>query len=173
MMRHGVRSTAVALIALQALIACSLAPDRSALVPATYAMRSRHPGSVTILVTGTDAVAMSDELFAQALEEAIKKSALFAQVVTRSEAAFRIEVVLQRLIRPGGGVTAEAQLSALWALRALNADRVVWQDLIVTSGSGTMSDALWAMSRARIAIERATNKNIQRAIQEMSLVDLN
>lgn len=163
---------------LQVLTGCTFTPDRSALVPKTYKIKERHQGTVMLRVSGGKEASGSsdwsipDEIFAGALEDAINKSALFMRVVSGSDADFRIQVVLQRLFLPPGGGEMESQLSALWVLRAEKPDRVLWQDFIVTTGLTPAFETLSGATRITRSMERAANKNILRAIQEMSLVDM-
>ena len=162
-------------VAMPVLTACTVAPERSALVSETYEMRGRHGGSVRVLVSGgqeanlIDGIWISDVVFTDATQDAISKSGLFTEVVTGGDSDFRIEVLLQRLLRPTSGFGMDSQLSALWVLRALKPEKVLWQDLIVTPGAASVSDALSGLSRMRMAVERAARGNIQRAIQEMSV----
>ena len=48
----------------------------------------------------------------------------------------------------------------------------MWQDFIVTTGLPPAFETLSGATRIIRSIERAANKNIQRAIQEMSLLDM-
>ena len=161
--------------ALGALTACSFTPERSALVPATYdRLQARHDGSVRVQVRGgsdvsfMEGINIPNEVFAGAVEDAIRKSRLFTTVLQRDDAEFSVDVALERLIRPTAGLTVESQLSALWRLRGTNPERVVWQDLIVTTGEASVSDAVNGVTRIRMAVERAARNNIDRALQEMS-----
>ena len=168
----------VLLVCLGLLPACSITPARSALVPETYQVGARHDGVVRVFVTGGEesnmweGIGISNETFAGALEDAIVKSALFPRVGQLADASYLIEVVMQRLSRPVAGFTFESQFGALWVLKALSPDRVIWQDLVVTTGSASMGDAVVGVTRARMAIERAAKNNIQRAIDEMGLLKL-
>jgi hypothetical protein len=141
-------------------------------------MKARHEGSVNILVFGgqestfTEGVFIPNDLVAGAVEDAIKSSGLFARVTSEGTGDYRIEVALQRVSRPVVGLAMESQLGALWVLKAVSPERVIWQDLIVTTGAASVGDAFVGFTRAKMAISRAASNNIQRAIQEMSLIDL-
>lgn len=166
----------------QVLTGCTFTPDRSALVPKTYKIKERHQGTVMLQVTGgeeashqvggSDLWTLSDQTFAGALEDAINASGLFTRVVRGNEADFRIQVVLQRLFLPPGGGEMESQLSALWVLRTGKPDQVLWQDFIVTTGLTPAFETLSGVTRITRSMERAANKNILRAIHEMSLESL-
>jgi hypothetical protein len=167
---------------LHVLAGCTFTPDRSAMVPATYKIKERYQGVVIIQVSGGEEASrqvggstpwsISDKVFAEAVEDAIKQSGLFTRVVSRGEADFRIQVVLQRLLLPSGGGEMESQLSALWVLRAGTPDEVLWQDFLVTTGLTPAFETLSGATRITRSMERAANKNILRAIQEMSLESL-
>lgn len=178
MKASGVWLTLVLLMAMPALTACTITPERGALVPEKFQMQARHNGSVKVLVSGgneanmIDGIQISNEVFAGATEDAIKKSGLFTQVTNASASDFRVEVLIQRLMRPTAGFGMESQLSALWVLRATTPERPLWQDLIVSQGAASVGDAFSGLTRMRMAIERAASNNIQRAVQEMSLVEI-
>lgn len=177
-MRSTVALALLIVSTLHGLTGCTLTPDRRALVPETYQIKVRHSGAVRIVVDGGREASfmagpwISNEVFSGALEDAIDKSGLFTRVVKGSDAVFRVEVVLQRLLRPAGGGAMEAQLSALWVLRTVNPERVVWQDLIATTGVTSAFESFSGITRITMAIERAGKKNIQRGVQEMSLLEL-
>lgn len=80
---------------------CTIAVERAALVPTTYQLKSRHEGSLSILVAGSEesgvweGIKISNEDFGSAVREAVAKSGLFTRMVDKGDAAFRLEVVLR------------------------------------------------------------------------------
>lgn len=177
-MRIGFRWVTLLACGLLMTMGCAIAVDRAALVPTTYQLRSHHGGSLSIFVSGGEesglwnGTRISNEDFDSAVRQAVARSGLFTSVVDKSGAHFRLDAVLRGLFQPGPGLGMDAQIGVFWALKSVSLEGVVWQDLIVTTGSASVGDAFGAGTRMRIAVERAANKNIQRAIEEMSLLNL-
>lgn len=171
------------LLALPILAGCTLTPDRGDMVPPTYRIKERHQGTVQIQVSGGQEASrqpggaigwnLPDELFAEALAEALTKSGLFSRVASGGEADYRIQVTLKRLLQPPGGVgEMESQLGAMWVLKDAKSDEVLWQDFIVTTGLTSFSEAPSGATRLKRSMARAANSNIFRAIHEISLESL-
>ena len=173
-----------ALILLALILAgCALTPERGDMVPPTYKIKERHHGTVQIQVSGGQEASrqpgggihwnLPDELFAEALAEALTKSGLFTRVASAREADFRIQVTLKRLFLPPGSLgEMESQLAALWVLKDAKSDEVLWQDFIVTTGLTSFSEAPSGATRIKRSMARAANSNIFRAIHEISLESL-
>src|SRR5688572_843993 len=104
-------SKVVALCICAALLGgCATGASHEAMVPPTVTAAKKHPHAVSVDVTGgqeTDAMGkpqISNESFAQALEQAITQSQVFSRVVKGSSGQnYRLSVVLVGLDQPSFG----------------------------------------------------------------------
>lgn len=160
---------------------CTVAAQSDALVPTGQPVERRHSGSVSLAVSGGEdshiwyaVPKITNEAFTAALAEAIRTSKVFAQVVEQGPADYLLEVSIRRFSGPadGPGGTADAQLVATWKLVRGTSRRPIWEDLITTSGSASPSDSWLGMTKGRMAVERAGQKDIRTGIQEISRLHL-
>ena len=156
-----------------ALAACSR-PGPAAMVPPDLVVRTTSTKSATLKVSVEQMVSMgysfleADDL-ERAIQTAIEQSHLFGSVSTREGATadLALEVDAQ-LHTPTGGPTMTAVMTGAWRLRDARSARVLSERLVETSGTAGMGDAISALTRTRIAIERAAKKFIRAGIEVTS-----
>jgi hypothetical protein len=148
------------------------------MIPETYEVISRHDKSVKLGVEGgreTSPIGrsqISSEEFAIALEESIKKSKVFRQVVKSGETDYILEVQILSVEQPNVGFDMEVKVAANWRILDMKSGKEVWQRIIITNFTAGMGDALGGVTRLRIANEGAAKKNIERGILEVSRLSL-
>jgi hypothetical protein len=69
---------------------------------------------------------ISNEDFASALIESLRKSGLFKSVAASGDAAFRLETTIEDLAQPIEGFTITVDLEADWRLIRMSDNRAVW-----------------------------------------------
>ena len=132
---------------------------------------SRYPYSVCVATRGgTGSVAngrgLSDPEFRAAIENSIKDSKVFREVMPRDgQYQLNAEVVLIR--KPVFGSHFTVTLETGWTLVRSNDKRVVWRQSIRSQHTTTMADAFVGAQRLQLAVEGAARKNIEQALREI------
>lgn len=172
-------SNLLALCACVALLAgCATPANREAMVPPTVTVAKKHPQSVSVEVTGgqqTDAMGksqISNEDFAQALEQAITQSQTFASVTKGGAQNYRLSVVIVSLDQPSFGLTFNVKMEAGWTLKRTDTGATVWQESIRSESTAGPSDAFAAVARLRMATEGAARNNIAQGLTKISQLNL-
>lgn len=159
---------------------CSMAARPGEMVSNAYQVERRHPGSVSLKVTGASSASswgpgstkISDEAFTRALTDAVGRSQLFQRVVTSGPADYALHVQMQRLDPANLGATTEMHFVTLWKLTDGSTGRLLWEDVIATIGTVRYWDAPNAFTRTKLAMELAGKKAIERGTEEVSRLDL-
>ena len=173
------RSILIAACACVALLAgCATPASREAMVPPTVTVAKKHPQSVSVEVTGgqqTDAMGksqISNEDFAQALEQAITQSQTFASVGKGAGQNYRLSIVIVSLDQPSFGLTFNVKMEAGWTLKRADTGATVWQESIRSESTAGPSDAFAAVARLRMATEGAARNNISQGLSKISQLSL-
>jgi hypothetical protein len=130
----------------------------------------QHPGSVGVSTSGgTETGALDSSNIGNAdlrgaIEAAITRSKLFREVVQVGAGDYELAVTVIQLSKPLFGGTFTVDLEAGWSLVRASDKRVMWRQVIKTSGTATMSDAFVGVERLRLAVEAAARSNIQQGL---------
>ena len=174
------RSVLIGVCACVVLLAgCATPASKEAMVPPTVTVAKKHPQSVSVEVTGgqqTDAMGksqISNEDFAQALEQAITQSQTFASVMKGAGGQnYRLSVVIVSLDQPSFGLTFNVKMEAGWTLKRADTGATVWQESIRSESTAGPSDAFAAVARLRMATEGAARNNISQGLSKISQLSL-
>jgi hypothetical protein len=172
-------STVLVLCACAALLGgCATGASHEAMVPTGITAANKHPQSVSVEVTGgqdTDAVGksqISNESFAQALEQAITQSETFSRVIKGSGQDYRLSVVIAGLEQPSFGLSFTVKMEAGWTLKRADTGATVWQEAIRSEHTAGAGDAFAGVVRLRMATEGAARNNISRGLSRISQLKL-
>jgi hypothetical protein len=156
---------------------CATGASHEAMVP-TIAAANKHPQSVSLEVTGgqdTDALGksqVSNESFAQALEQAITQSQTFSRVIKGSGQDYRLSVVIAGLEQPSFGLSFTVKMEAGWTLKRADTGATVWQESIRSEHTAGAGDAFAGVVRLRMATEGAARNNISQGLSRISQLKL-
>ena len=181
-MRANVRFSLIFLvvtIGIAALAGCTYPPRVTELVPETYDMLHHHDGTVQISVEGGKETSMSttlceisNDIYREALAQAIKKSDLFKEILA-SDSDYTLHVTINNQEMGERGFSdMDVDVMTSWELRDNNTSRILWKDVVTTNYKATVSDAFNGAHRYRMAKEKAAQKNILMGIQALSKLSI-
>jgi hypothetical protein len=165
-------------IAIPLVTGCASPAQSRNMIPESYEMVNRHNNSAKLSVEGgkrtsaIDRSQIANEDFMSALEESIKKSGVFQQVIKDGDADYLLEVFILGLDQPIAGFNMEVKIATNWKITEMRSQKEVWQKNIITNHTATVGDAFAGVARVRVANEGAAKKNIQRGIAELSRINL-
>jgi hypothetical protein len=116
---------------------------------------------------------ISDQDFAQALQDSIMQSGLFRRVMGTGVAAYELQAFIVGLNQPMFGASMTVSMEVNYSLARTNPKEVVWQKAITSTYTAPFSEAFVGATRLRKANEGAARKNIEQAIAEISQLRLN
>ena len=157
---------------------CATGASYEAMVPPTVTAVKKHPQSVSVEVSGgqeTDAMGksqVSNESFAQALEQAITQSQTFAQVTKGAGQQYKLSVVIAGLDQPSFGFSFTVKMEAGWTLKRADTGATVWQESIRSEYTAGAGDAFAGVVRLRMATEGAARNNISQGLSKISQLNL-
>lgn len=157
---------------------CATGASHEAMVPTSMTTANTHPQSVTVEVTGgqdTDALGkpqISNDSFAQALEQAIMQSRTFSRVIKGSGQDYRLSVVIAGLEQPTFGFSFTVKMEAGWTLKRADTGATVWQESIRSEYTAGGGDAFAGVVRLRMATEGAARNNISQGLSRISQLKL-
>jgi hypothetical protein len=149
-----------------------------AMVPANVVASKKHAQAVSVEVTGGDKAGgaigapIPNEVFAQALEQAITDSKIFARVDKGGNANYRLSVTIFSLNQPVIGFALTVKMEAGWTLKRADTGAIVWQESIQTEHTAGMGEGLAFSSRLRSATESAARTNISEGLSKISQLNL-
>ncbi len=177
--QESARSRLLLLCACVAILGgCASATTTEGMVPTDFVPAKKFSQTVSVAVSGgkeTDAIGkpqITDAAFAQALADAITKSQTFSRVVEGKGGSYLLTVVLSDMEQPSFGASFTVTMEAGWTLRQADSGKVVWQESIRSEGTATMSDAVVAATRLRLATEFAAKNNISQGLGKVSQLNL-
>lgn len=165
-----------AMLAIISLAGCASPAGRESMSLPSFTTNKQFNKTVSVFVSGgSDTGAMestnvSDEEFQAAIEDAINKSKLFKEI-TSSNPDLNLEVSISSLSKPSFGFTFEVSMEAGWILSRKSDKSILMKKSIKSSGKATTSDAIIAVTRIRIAVERAAQNNISQGLSAISEID--
>ena len=158
------------------LVAC--APGNvhmKAMVPEQMDVVQQHTGSLMLEVEGgrekheMNLPQIPNATFLEALRTAIEKSRIFSSVSNTGPADYKLAAFIFNLNQPMF-INGDVSLEIAWTLTRADTGAVVWQEAIITTGSGFAAGS--SSYNKRVATEQAANKNIVVAIEHLSKIDL-
>lgn len=156
---------------------CASPANRASMSLPSFTTSKQFNKTVSVMVFGgSDTGAMestniSDEEFKAAIEDAISKSKLFKEIVQDPSSDFDLQVNISSLSKPSFGFTFEVQMEAGWVLSKRSDKSIVMKKAIKSIGRATAGDALIAVNRIQMAVERAAQNNIAQGLG--SIAELN
>ena len=146
------------------------------MTPVGFKLAHQHPVSVIVHTEGgakteSGMPAISAPAFREALVAAIKESRGFSSVREQSPADYRLSVSVVST-RCSGAATVHITESARWQLTRLSDNSILFNEFVSANGKATMGDAIVAVTRARMALERAGQENIKQGLTKLSELDL-
>lgn len=165
-----------AALAVSILAGCASPASRESMSLPSFVTKQQFNKTVNVLVSGgSDTGAMestnvSDQEFQAAIEDAINKSKLFKEVVS-SNPDLNLEVNISSLSKPSFGFTFEVQMETGWVLSRKSDNSVLMKKSIKSTGKATTSDAIVAVTRIRMAVERAAQDNIAQGLNAIAALN--
>lgn len=115
---------------------------------------------------------ISDQDFAQALQDSIMQSGLFRRAMGNGVAAFELQAFIVGLNQPMFGASMTVSMEVNYSLARMNPKEVIWQKAVTSTYTAPFSEAFVGATRLRKANEGAARKNIEQAITEISQLRL-
>lgn len=163
-----------ALVAIAGLLGGCAAPmTHENMVPQTIATAKKHPGTVSIDVSGgaSEGLKISNDTLKKALTESITKSQTFSKVIEGSSGNYLLTVAISSLQQPMFGGAFTVKMEAGWTLKRASG-ATVWQESITSEHTATMGDAVVAVTRLRLATEGAARNNIANGLAKIGQLNL-
>ncbi len=147
------------------------------MIPDQITVLEQHSGTVLIHVDGgrddhaMDLPQISNEVFLEALKKAVKQSGIFTAISEGEDGSFRIDAFIFNLSQPFF-VRNPVHLEIGWKLIRMDTSEIIWQESLTTTDSGfSPSNGSDSQSyNITKAVERAAQKNIKMALEQMSKV---
>jgi hypothetical protein len=152
---------------------CAAPMTHENMVPQTIASGKKHPGTVSIDVSGgsSEGLKVSNENLKKALAEAIAKSQTFSKVIEGSGGSYLLTVAISSLQQPMFGGAFTVKMEAGWTLKRASG-ATVWQESIQSEHTATMGDAMVGVTRLRLATEGAARNNIAAGLAKIGQLNL-
>jgi hypothetical protein len=113
---------------------------------------------------------ISNDDFATAIIESLRKIGLFKSAERSGSAVFRLETTLEDLAQPVAAFSMTVKLEVDWRLIRISDNQVVWHDNIVSTYTATVGDAFVGIKRLRLATEGAARQNIEQGLAKLAAV---
>jgi len=161
------------------LAGCASPASRQELVVEETSFGTRHPYSVFVIAGGggeTDATGytnISNEDLEGAIKESIIKSGLFSSVAKTHDADYKLSVNLVSMSKPMFGLSFTIDMEMSWSLVNTKTGAAVMRESIKSSHTTGGGEAFAAVTRIRMAVERAAEKNIRQGLQKIAGLPLN
>lgn len=136
------------------------------------------PYSVSVSTLGgkessaLDKTQISNESFAQAIEDSLDKSGLFSKIVSGKDADYLLNVTIIELVQPLFGASFSVRMEAVWSLVQTDPRKVLMRESVRSTFMATMGDAFGGATRLRLATEGAAQENIRAGIKKLSQLSL-
>lgn len=167
-----------AVVFVTAIAGCASPASKDEMAPKSFVASQKFTSSVQVKTSGgsetgaMDSSNISDTDLKAAIEKTITESGLFSKVVDVGGANYLLAVSITSLTKPSFGLTFTVNLETAWTLTSLADKKVVYRKVITSSGTATFGDAPAAVSRLRIAVERAAEQNISQGLSDISSLKL-
>ena len=118
------------------------------------------------------APAITNEELTKAIKETLVKTNLFSKVVDDNSANYSLEVVIFNVGELPGGFDMHVTLITNWQVIKIGVSNPFWQEIISSSYTTTVGDAINGFTRIKLALEGAARENIKKGIEKLSNLDL-
>ena len=123
--------------------------------------------------TSIDGPNVSNTDFGQAIKESIIDNGLFTQVLQDNSSEYLLNVTIVNMSKPLFGANFTVTMEAAWSLSETSTKQYLMRKAIKSSHTATMGEAFAAVTRLRLALEGAVQKNIEQGIIALSELNLN
>ncbi|MBU3557196.1 hypothetical protein ICN18_06090 [Polynucleobacter sp. Ross1-W9] len=160
------------------LAGCASPANRETMSLPSFNTTKKFNKTVSVLVSGgSDTGAMestniSDEEFKASIEDAINKSKIFSEITKDSNSDLDLQVSIASLSKPSFGFTFEVSMEAGWILSRRSDKSVLMKKSVKSTGKATTSDALIAVNRIQMAVERAAQNNISQGLNAIAELNI-
>lgn len=154
--------------------ACSTVPSARNMQVEDYMAPSTHEGTVGLQVDGGWNLTgqVTNPEFAEAVESSLVASKVFTRLVQLQDAVYRLDVVVDDLRQPPGGLNMTTEMTVLWSLSRVDTQDTVWQALVASRYTAHVGEAFAGAVRLRKATEGAARDNIRQALKLLANADL-
>ncbi len=114
---------------------------------------------------------IADKDFVEAIKQSITANKTFDAVVEGDAGQYALSVAIVKLQQPMIGLDMTVKMEAAWQLRKQDG-KVVWEQVINSEHTATVSDAFAGVARLRMANEGAAKANIKQALEKISALSL-
>lgn len=160
-----------ALIALT-LTGCSSQASREGITPQNFSVAKHYSQSLQVTASGGGDDTIADADMKAAIEDAVTQSRLFKSITQGNASDYALSVSVTSMQKPLFGATFTVEMETAWSLTKLSDRSVVLRKAVKSSGTATMGDALAAITRVRMAAERATKANIEQGLKAIAELNL-
>lgn len=175
---RNILSLACAAFLVLNLAGCASSANKEAMVAGDLQTLKKHDRSVAVRTGGgaetgaMDSSNIADADLKAAIEESIVQTKLFKSVVQGKDGDYDLAVSIVRLEKPVFGLTFTVNMEATWVLVKQSDKTIVLKKSIQSTSTATFSDAAAAVTRLRLAVERAAKANIEQGLQAISGLSL-
>ena len=160
------------------LTGCASPASRESMAAPTATVGKQYPYSVSVEAKGgaqteaMDSSNISDADFKAAIESSITQANLFKSVVQGKGGDYELTVTVTQLSKPIFGASFTVTMEAGWVLIKAADKTIVLRQVVTSQHTATMSDALVAVTRLRLAVEGAARNNITQGLQAIAALNL-
>lgn len=157
---------------------CATPAATKAMIPETAVVEGTHPYSVSVDVTGgratepTGTPQISNDSFAEAITETLKKAKTFAKVIDDDLGNYGLEVIIFNVHQPASEGAASVTLETGWTLTNRLSGEVVWQKAIRSTYTAAADSHITYIGRLKRATEGAAKDTIKQGVTEITRLDL-
>lgn len=137
-----------------------------------------HPYSVAVEAGKRDysdkagMAQIGDMALKEAIIESLKSTGLFESVVEIGESQYLIYATITAIKQPVVGLSFTVPMTTNWKLIEVSTEKTVWHTSIDTAYTAGMGEAVVGATRLRKATEGSMRDAIEKALIEMSKVEL-
>lgn len=153
---------------------CATGATSTAMQVALPAVEKQHPETISITVTGGKETnplwssQVSDGAFQDALAESINRTRVFSAILPGTEGDVLLEVTLVELKQPFIGLNMTVTARTRWVLRNRVDGILLWEKEITEAHTATPGDALYGVTRLKLANEGAIKAVVKGGVEELS-----
>jgi hypothetical protein len=159
------------------LSACASPASKEGMTPSNISYGKQAPYTVKVQTDGgaettaVDSSNISNEDLKASIENAIINSKIFKGVVNGKGGDYDLIVSVTSLSKPIFGGTFHVEFETVWTLIRTQDKFIVMKKAVQSTGTATFGDALPAVTRLRIAVERAASENITLGLKSIAAKD--
>ncbi len=157
---------------------CASPASKDALIAHDIQKIKHHRKTVAITTQGgsetgaMDSSNVSNNDFAEAIEESIIENGLFTQVIHDNGSDYLLNVTIINMSKPLFGGSFTVSMEAAWSLSDPITQKFVMRESVKSSRTVTMGEAFIGVTRLRLAVEGAVRENIRQGIMAISKLNV-